>query len=85
MPYHISLEGPLYIFCLKVLGDLQSDMIHIPSYQFEGPLIFSFTKICSYLIGDLATDKYYIVHSVAKVYAVLPFYDVKCLCSRGWE
>ena len=25
------------------------------------------------------------VHSVAKVYAVLPFYDVKCLCSGGRE
>ena len=25
------------------------------------------------------------IHSVAKVYAVLPFYDVKCLCSGGWE
>ena len=25
------------------------------------------------------------VHSVAKVYAVLPFYDVKCLCSGGQE
>ena len=25
------------------------------------------------------------VHSVAKVYAVFPFYDVKCLCSGGRE
>ena len=25
------------------------------------------------------------LHSVAKVYAVLPFYDVKCLCSGGQE
>ena len=25
------------------------------------------------------------LHSVAKVYAVLPFYDVKCLCSGGRE
>ena len=25
------------------------------------------------------------VHCVAKVYAVLPFYDVKCLCSGGNE
>ena len=25
------------------------------------------------------------LHSVAKVYAVLPFYDVKCLCSGGWK
>ena len=25
------------------------------------------------------------VHSVAKVYTVLPFYDVKCLCSGGRE
>ena len=25
------------------------------------------------------------IHSVAKVYAVLPFYDVKCLCSGGRE
>ena len=23
------------------------------------------------------------IHSVAKVYAVFPFYDVKCLCSEG--
>ena len=53
--------GPLFKFCLKVLGALQTDMIHIPSYQFEGPLTFSSTKSCLYLIGDLATDKYYIV------------------------
>ena len=26
-----------------------------------------------------------LMHSVAKVYAVLPFYDVKCLCSGGRE
>ena len=25
------------------------------------------------------------VHCVAKVYAVLPFYDIKCLCSGGQE
>ena len=25
------------------------------------------------------------LHSVSYVYAVLPFYDVKCLCSRGRE
>ena len=25
------------------------------------------------------------LHSVSYYYAVLPFYDVKCLCSRGWE
>ena len=25
------------------------------------------------------------IHSVSYVYAVLPFYDVKCLCSRGRE
>ena len=25
------------------------------------------------------------IHRVAKVYSVLPFYDVKCLCSGGWE
>ena len=61
VPYHISLEGPLFKFCLKVIGALQTHMIPIPSYQFKGPLIFSFTKSCSYLIGDLATDKYYIV------------------------
>ena len=27
----------------------------------------------------------YNVHSVSYVYAVLPFYDVKCLCSGGQE
>ena len=25
------------------------------------------------------------LHSASYVYAVLPFYDVKCLCSGGWE
>ena len=30
------------------------------------------------------TSMYY-VHSVSYVYAVLPFYDEKCLCSRGRE
>ena len=40
-----------------------------------------------YFVGLQFT--YYMVHSVSYVYAVLPFYDVKCLCSRGrkreWE
>ena len=27
----------------------------------------------------------FLLHSVAKVYAVLPFYDVKCLCYGGQE
>ena len=74
VPYLISLEGPLYIFILKVLGGLQTDMITLPSYQFKGPLIFPFTKICSYLIGDLATDKYYIVllvYSTCQLYGPL--------------
>ena len=36
---------------------------------------------------EITTDY---VHCVAKVYAVLPFYDVKCLCSgrgneEGWK
>ena len=26
-----------------------------------------------------------VIHSVAKVYAVFPFYDAKCLCSGGQE
>ena len=40
---------------------LLTEMVPLPSYQFKGLLIFSFTKSCSYLIGDLATDKYDIV------------------------
>ena len=34
------------------------------------------------LAGNIQTPY---LHSVAKVYAVLPFYDVKCLCSGGRE
>ena len=30
-------------------------------------------------------NKIFKLHSVAKVYAVFPFYDVKCLCSGGQE
>ena len=33
-------------------------------------------------VHDLLTPQ---LHCVAKVYAVLPFYDVKCLCSGGRE
>ena len=32
------------------------------------------------LVKDLAEEY---IHCVAKVFAVLPFYDVKCLCSGG--
>ena len=38
---------------------------------YSHPLLHSFTKS--------------MIHCVAKVYAVLPFYDVKCLCSGGRE
>ena len=34
---------------------------------------------------DLPVKQIFNLHSVAKVYAVLPFYDVKCLCSGGRE
>ena len=51
-------------------------------------------KFLGRLVGQAASDftKYaYVVkclirvHSVSYAYAVLPFYDVKCLCSRGQE
>ena len=57
-----------------------------------GFLLFISNEILKYLIlrnEDLRASwlrkKY--IYSVAKVYAVLPFYDVKCLCSGGreWE
>ena len=37
--------------------------------------------------ADVIVPKYrgLFIHSVAKVYAVFPFYDVKCLCSGGRE
>ena len=34
---------------------------------------------------DILSKEVGFIHSVAKVYAVLPFYDVKCLCSGGRE
>ena len=45
-----------------------------------------FSVCCLFEWGD-STDSKSVqdIHSVAKVYAVLPFYDVKCLCSGGRE
>ena len=45
-------------------------------------LLLSMTKTACVLF-KVIHPKY--VHCVAKVYAVLPFYDVKCLCSGGRE
>ena len=46
-----------------------------PKFVFKYPLTASSDTILSYIY----------LHSVAKLYAVLPFYDVKCLCSGGRE
>ena len=40
-------------------------------------VLFTLMKLFMYIILD--------IHCVAKVYAVFPFYDVKCLCSGGQE
>ena len=46
-------------------------------------------KLIGPIFGNVGQKKlafcFQALHSVAKVYAVLPFYDVKCLCSGGWE
>ena len=41
--------------------------------------------MASFVGKDYLGMQRYELHSVAKVYAVLPFYDVKCLCSGGRE
>ena len=46
-------------------------------------VIIIFVKIVEYV--DYLWIQLINIHSVAKVYAVLPFYDVKCLCSGGRE
>ena len=38
-----------------------------------------------YFCIDTFHSTFSLIHCVAKVYAVLPFYDVKCLCSEGRE
>ena len=58
------------------------------------PILFLFEEEnCEFLsaplkkarnLSEVERPKGY-VHSVAKVYAVLLFYDVKCLCSGGRE
>ena len=54
------------------LNDLGNTYVHIIKQQILGSI-----RLLAYMIEE--------VHSVAKVYAVLPFYDVKCLCSGGRE
>ena len=39
------------------------------------------SKVGTTWLGELSNC----IHCVAKVYAVLPFYDVKCLCYGGRE
>ena len=43
------------------------------------------TSTDQYKASTSTADPTPYIHSVAKVYAVLPFYDVKCLCSGGQE
>ena len=46
---------------------------------------FSRKKCLTFYWKSIKKMQYRIVHSVSYVYAVLPFYDVKCLCSGGRE
>ena len=43
------------------------------------------SKVKVYIFIEKNCRKIHILHSVANVYAVLPFYNVKCLCSGGWH
>ena len=48
--------------------------------KFRGSKATLFVKLDT---GCLIMKSKIYIHSVAKVYAVFPFYDVKCLCSGG--
>ena len=50
----------------------------------SGPAISVYIRVRPRFFDQVGHETMY-VHSVAKVYAVLPFYDVKCLCSGGRE
>ena len=61
----------------KLQGCVKTKVSRCPKYLVEH---------CQY-IGNMffSIPMYVYVHSVSYVYAVLPFYDVKCLCSGGRE
>ena len=79
-------------YLMIILGLLS---LAILSYTFptkEKEVFSDFFKVNAAVHPDLEGmfDKYLklvfiYLHSVAKVYAVFPFYDVKCLCSGGQE
>ena len=69
----------------KLALDKSIQLIFISSVHFKIELLSCEEK--TVLLVYLALDVLYFddLHSVSYVYAVLPFYDVKCLCSGGRE
>ena len=60
--------------------NIQTEFMHQMIFDWSVKVEQEMTLFISGLFS-VVTCKY--IHCVAKVYAVLPFYDVKCLCSGG--
>ena len=75
---------------------LNADILHGPINAKDPVPADNFMQLCKKYFPDclnlrLVSSTHFLavflihLHCVAKVYAVLPFYDVKCLCSGGRE
>ena len=79
--FHRHWWKMLSMFFAGIFFLLQSPMSTTQGFIDFSKLNNFLTKALS--IDDRGTSSN--IHCVAKVYAVLPFYDVKCLCSGGRE
>ena len=74
--------------CLKIQKLVVEKLCCARKYeQWETFMTFKWLWLLNGTAGNLSKYQLIVsyIHCVAKVYAVLPFYDVKCLCSGGWE
>ena len=82
MPYILSSKPS---FSLKILST-DSFTLLLPNFLVHFFLLFigpGVNQKCIVLKDHRTVSLY--IHCVAKVYAVLPFYDVTCLCSGRRE
>ena len=78
----------MFAFCLKTFEPVEVKIVSTSKNKICRIIAFFshlVVVVSILLIIPNAPVLHNYLHSVAKVYAVLPFYDVKCLCSGGRE
>ena len=86
---HLTFHGLFFLLKILFFWKIENStfnrdstkFICLENFQYLLQYVFEFKKFVLNLHIYIGTY----LHCVAKVYAVLPFYDVKCLCSGGRE